>query len=228
VLAAELLHPVKPTPGLTGAPVRSAGPFGFAQGRLARAPVPTRTRPHTNWSGGYSILNDKLGDMPREISAGGVVLQQISGVWHVALIEPKKETPESASTAAKVPRKRTRAVLALPKGLVDPGEKPRAAAVREVLEETGIVAEPVTKLSDNKYVYVRTWGDGERVFKIVSFYLMRYVSGEIDNLASDMRIEVKQALWVPLAEAAKQLAYSNERKVLRQTQDYLETQGSFP
>jgi hypothetical protein len=54
---------------------------------------------------------------------------------------------------------------------------------------------------------------------------MSYVSGEIDAIPSDMRIEVKRALWVPLAEATKQLAYSNERKVLRQAKDYLETQG---
>jgi 8-oxo-dGTP pyrophosphatase MutT (NUDIX family) len=164
--------------------------------------------------------------MPREISAGGVVLRKISGVWHVALIEPQKsEPPKGTPKPAKTPRKRTRAAFALPKGLVDVGEKPQAAAVREVLEETGIVAEPVTKLSDNKYVYVRTWGDGERVFKIVSFYLMRYVSGEIDDLAADMRIEVTRALWVPLAGAASQLAYSNERKVLQQARDYLEAHG---
>ena len=148
------------------------------------------------------------------------MLRQISGVWQVALIEPRQENTEPAKT----PRKRSRAALALPKGLLDADEKPQAAAVREVQEETGIVAEPVTKLSDNKYVYVRTWGDGKRVFKIVSFYLMRYVSGEIENLTSDMRIEVKRALWVPLGDAASQLAYSNERKVLRQAQDYLETQ----
>jgi 8-oxo-dGTP pyrophosphatase MutT (NUDIX family) len=166
--------------------------------------------------------------MPREISAGGVVLRQISGIWHVALIEPQKTEPQKETPKpVKPPRKRTRAVLALPKGLVDPGEKPQAAALREVLEETGIIAEPVTKLADNKYVYVRTWGDGKRVFKIVSFYLMRYVSGEIDNLTSDMRIEVKQALWVLLADAPRQLAYSNERKVLRQAQDYLEAQTNF-
>jgi len=166
--------------------------------------------------------------MPREISAGGVVLRQIAGVWHAALIEPRKDELQKETTKpARMPRKRkrSRAVLALPKGLVDPGEKPHAAAVREVQEETGLVAEPVTKLSDNKYVYVRTWGDGKRVFKIVSFYLMRYVSGEIDNLTGDMRVEVKQALWVPLADATKQLAYSNERKVLRQAQDYVETRG---
>jgi 8-oxo-dGTP pyrophosphatase MutT (NUDIX family) len=157
--------------------------------------------------------------MPREISAGGVVLREISGLWHVALIEPQKE--ESSAR-----RKRSRAVLALPKGLVDPGEKPVATAVREVREETGIVAEPVTKLADIKYVYVRTWGDGERVFKVVSFYLLRYVSGEIGDIPPEMRIEVKRALWVPLNDAARQLAYSNERKVLRQACDYLEERGS--
>ena len=147
----------------------------------------------------------------------------------MALIEPQKSEPQKETPKpAKTVRRRSRAVLALPKGLVDPGEKPQAAALREVREETGIVAEPVTKLSDNKYVYVRTWGDGKRVFKIVSFYLMRYVSGEIDDLTSDMRIEVKRALWVPLADAARQLAYSNERKVLRQAQDYLETHTNFP
>src|SRR5260370_29548465 len=118
---------------------------------------------------------------------------------------------------------RSRAMLTLPKGLVDDGEKPQAAAVREVLEETGVAAEPVTKLSDNKYVYVRTWGDGQRVFNIVSFYLMRYVSGEIDTLTPDMRIDAKRALWVPLAHSSRQLAYSNKRKVLRQPQNYIET-----
>jgi|HubBroStandDraft_4_1064222.scaffolds.fasta_scaffold18125_2 8-oxo-dGTP pyrophosphatase MutT (NUDIX family) len=168
-------------------------------------------------------IPDNVSSMPREISAGGVVLREISGVWHVALIEPQKSEPHTGgSKAAKAPGKRSRAVLGLPKGLVDAGEKPQAAAIREVQEETGIVAEPVTKLADNKYVYVRSWGDGKRVFKIVSFYLMRYVSGEIDDLTPDMRIEVKRALWVPIADAARQLAYSNERKVLGQARDYLE------
>jgi 8-oxo-dGTP pyrophosphatase MutT (NUDIX family) len=162
--------------------------------------------------------------MPREISAGGVVLRQISGAWHVALIEPQREQNETTKKTT-TPRKRTRALFTLPKGLVDPGEKPPATAVREVREETGIQAEVVTKLSDSKYVYVRSWGDGGRVFKIVTFYLMRYVSGEIDDLASDMRVEVKRAIWVPLAEASKQMAYSSERKILRQAQDYLESKG---
>ncbi len=162
--------------------------------------------------------------MVREISAGGVVLREISGTWHVALIEPQKENP----VPAKPPRKRAAAALALPKGLVDPGETPQATAVREVHEETGIVAELVTKLTDIKYLYVRNWSDGERVFKIVSFYLLRYGSGDIDDVTSEMRIEVKRALWVPLAEASRQLMYSNERKVLRMAQDHLEVHGLEP
>lgn len=177
--------------------------------------------------------------MAREISAGGVVVRRINGVWQVALIEPHKddapeeeakdaaqqdEKSEKKRASKKSHRKRS-AVLALPKGIVDAGEKAQAAAVREVREETGLIAEPVTKLADNKYVYVRSWGDGERVFKIVSFYLMRYISGEIDDLKFDMRVEVKRASWVPLLDAANQLSYSNERKVLRQALEYVEAHG---
>jgi 8-oxo-dGTP pyrophosphatase MutT (NUDIX family) len=164
--------------------------------------------------------------MPREISAGGVVVRQISGAWHVALIEPQKsealkQNPEPATATVKVARKRGRSVLALPKGLVDSGEKPQAAAVREVLEETGVVAEPVTKLSDNKYVYVRTWGDGKRVFKIVSFYLMKYLSGRINDVTPAMRIEVARAKWVRLEDAAKLLAYGGEKQMARRALDYV-------
>ena len=98
--------------------------------------------------------------------------------------------------------------MCLPKGLVDPGEKALDAALREVREETGITAVPITKLADIKYVYVRSWGDGERVFKIVSFYLLRYESGTIDDIAEEMRVEVGRAKWMPLEDAPKSLAYA--------------------
>jgi len=173
-----------------------------------------------------SIIPDTVSAMAREISAGGVVLREVSGVWQVALIELQKSEAQSHTPArGKASRKRSRAVFGLPKGLVDPGEKAEGAAVREVFEETGVVAKPITKLSDNKYVYVRTWGDGERVFKVVSFYLMSYVSGEIDDLKDEMRVEVKKALWVPLIEASRNLAHSNERNVLRQAQEYIAARG---
>lgn len=172
-----------------------------------------------------------MGAMMREISAGGVVVREIEGVWNVALIQPQKEDSREKHSSSKdsqsssASRKPSRAVLCLPKGLVDAGEKAEAAAIREVFEETGIVAEAVTKLVDIKYVYVRSWGDGQRVFKIVSFYLMKYVSGDIGNISPEMRIEVERALWIPLADANKSMAYSGERKVMLQAREYLAENG---
>ena len=156
--------------------------------------------------------------MPREFSAGGVIVRRAADRWEVAVIEPRSEDRER--TTGKRPVKQ---VLALPKGLVDPGEKPEESAAGEVFEETGLRGEILTKLKDIKYVYVRTWGDKQRVFKVVSFYLLRYQSGEIDDIDSEMRIEVKRALWVPLEEAVSKLAYSVERDIIRRAQEYVKS-----
>ena len=140
----------------------------------------------------------------------------------MAAIEPQKE---AAATFPVTTRKKTsqKMLLALPKGLVDPGEKPEQTALREVEEETGLIAVPITKLGDIKYVYVRTWGDKERVFKTVSFYLLRYQSGQIDEIDPEMRIEVKRALWIPLDDAASKLAYRGEKDMVRRAQAFLKT-----
>ena len=130
--------------------------------------------------------------------------------------------PQSSPKKRAVPPK-TKTTLCLPKGLVDPGEKALEAALREVHEETGITASSITKLADIKYMYVRSWSDGERVFKIVSFYLLRYESGEIDHISQDMRVEVAQALWIPLADAPNLLAYKGEKQMARQAVEYLAT-----
>ena len=159
--------------------------------------------------------------MLREISAGGVVVRKMLDGWELAVIEPQRE----ADSAGKNDKKRQKQVLALPKGLVDPGEKPDEAAIREVREETGIEATRITKLTDIKYMYVRSWGDKQRVFKVVSFYLLDYQSGEIDQIKPDMRIEVKQALWIPLEGAERRLAYKGERESVKLAQKYL---GSHP
>jgi 8-oxo-dGTP pyrophosphatase MutT (NUDIX family) len=97
-------------------------------------------------------------------------------------------------------------VLALPKGHPDSGESSIEAATREVREETGLVAEPVEKLGDVRYWYV--W-QGERVLKIVSFFLFRYRSGSV----RDHDHEVESAEWIPLAEAPSRLAYKGEREM---------------
>ena len=157
--------------------------------------------------------------MVREISSGGVVIRYSAQGWVVAVIEPQRE-PAPDTSAKKSSQK---VVLALPKGLVDPGEKAEQTALREVLEETGIIATPIAKLTDIKYVYVRSWGDGERVFKIVSFYLLKYKSGKIGEISPEMGIEVKRALWIPLEEATTKLAYRGEREVVSRAQEYLKS-----
>ena len=161
--------------------------------------------------------------MVREFSAGGVVLRRMSGSWWIAAIEPRREPSASPGPSSRRPKKPSKAILALPKGLVDPGEKAEAAAIREVREETGITASLIGKLADTRYVYVRSWSDNERVFKIVSFFLLRYQSGHIDEVSADMRIEVRRALWLPLEEAPARLAYGGERQVVRKAQVYLES-----
>lgn len=158
--------------------------------------------------------------MVREISAGGVVLQKKDGVWWMAVIEPADAAGVVDTTKKNAPRKAKR-VYCLPKGLVDAGEKALDAATREVREETGIIADPITKLADIKYVYVRAWGDRQRVFKIVSFYLFLYQSGNIGEISEDMRIEVKEAKWIPLEDAPKLLAYRGEKQMARKAIEYV-------
>jgi 8-oxo-dGTP pyrophosphatase MutT (NUDIX family) len=138
----------------------------------------------------------------------------------MAVIEPAgspSRTTEQSRPAVKKPK----TILALPKGLVDPGEKPLETALREVYEETGVTAEMVTKLADIKYVYTRAWGDGQRVFKIVSFYLMRYRSGQINKIAPEMRIEVARAHWIRLEDAPRVLAYTGEKQMAQRALEYV-------
>lgn len=157
--------------------------------------------------------------MVREISAGGVVVRNKDGAWWMAAIELPVPVPDPAKGAV---RPKAKAVLCLPKGLVDPGEKALDAALREVREETGITTAPVTKLADIKYVYLRSWSDGERVFKIVSFYLLRYEAGRIDDVSEEMRVEVARAKWVRLEDAPKLLAYRGEKQMARKALEYVE------
>lgn len=147
--------------------------------------------------------------MEREYSAGGVVLRHRQERWWVAVIEPQGR------------RKAPATVLALPKGNVDKGETPEETAGREVREETGVEAAVVAKLRDIKYIYVRSWGDRRRVFKVVSFFLLRYRGGRIGQITLAMRREVRQARWLPLDEAPQKLSYRGERDVVKLAQEYV-------
>ncbi len=134
--------------------------------------------------------------MEREFSAGGVLVKSIRGRPMVAAIRPRGK-PEG--------------VWALPKGNLDAGERPDETALREVFEETGVRGRLVEKLGDVKYTYTRR--DRERVFKIVSFYLLRAGRGRIGDIEERMRIEVDEARWLPLDDAPRLLAYGGEREM---------------
>ena len=119
------------------------------------------------------------------------------GRWWLAVVRPRRE--------AHRPQ-----VWALPKGLVGTGESPAETASREVTEETGVEGRLVTKLGDVRYVY--TW-QGERVFKVVSFFLFRYRRGRLGDIPPEHAHEVDEARWLPLDEAPRLLAYKGEREM---------------
>jgi ADP-ribose pyrophosphatase YjhB (NUDIX family) len=133
--------------------------------------------------------------MGREFSAGGVVVRRLRGRWMLAAIRPGGKA---------------KGVWALPKGLVAEGEKPEDTALREVAEETGVEAVSLGKLGDVRYVYTRA---GERIFKIVSFYLLHYRRGRLGDLPPEVAFEVAEARWLPLVEAPSLLAYKGEREM---------------
>src|SRR5437016_12739336 len=110
--------------------------------------------------------------MQREFSAGGVLVRRLRGRWMMAAIRPAGKPP---------------GLWALPKGRIDGGESAEATALREVAEETGVAGRSLGKLGDVRYVF--TWA-GERVFKVVSFYLVRYERGRLGDLTSEFAHEV--------------------------------------
>lgn len=128
--------------------------------------------------------------MIREFSAGGLVIRNLRGRPFVAVVRVRDR------------------ILALPKGHPEPGESSQEAALREVREETGLEATPVEKLGDVRYWHSR---EGERVLKVVSFFLLRYRSGRLE----DHDHEVEEALWIPLEEAPSRLAYRGEKDMVR-------------
>ena len=133
--------------------------------------------------------------MRREFSAGVVLVRRMHGRPWFAAVRPQGKQEGT---------------WALPKGLVDPGEAPAETAIREGFEETGVHGRLVAKLGDVRYVY--TW-EGERVFKIVSFFLARASRGRIGELPRGMEVEVAEARWLPLADGPALLAYKGEREM---------------
>ncbi len=130
-----------------------------------------------------------------EFSAGGVVIDPASDPPACIVIVPTRRAADGSK------------VLTLPKGHPVARESPEAAALREVREETGVVAAVRGPLGDVRYVYQRS---GRRIAKVVRFFLMEYTSGSI----ADHDHEVEVVRWVSLEEAMTTLSYPGERDMV--------------
>ena len=131
-----------------------------------------------------------------EISAGGVIYRDAQDGPEVCLIQ---------THGGKA--------WQLPKGIVERGEEAVEAAMREVLEETGLSSELRQTLDRIEYWYVSNYDEGGpvRVHKWVYFYLLHYTGGE----TKDHDHEVDDACWFPIKEAPQLLSFENEQHVMR-------------
>ena len=129
-----------------------------------------------------------------QVSAGGAAFRLNDSGYEIALISVN-------------PSRRWQ----LPKGLIDAGETPETAALREVREEAGIETELLSKIETIEYWYV---GDnrGERVrfHKFVHFFLLKYIDGDVANHDS----EVIEARWVKAEVALELLAFKSEKEIV--------------
>lgn len=135
-----------------------------------------------------------------EHSAGGVVYRPAEPAPEIALASRRTLAGELA--------------WGLPKGLVEQGERPEDTAVREVREETGLIAEIREPLGDISYWYV--W-EGQRIRKRVSFFLMEAVGGDV----SEHDTEMEEIRWYPLAEVVGTAKYRTEKDVIRKATEAL-------
>lgn len=135
-----------------------------------------------------------------ETSAGGLVVKQDEGGILVALI-------------ARYDR-RKRLVWSLPKGHVEAGETVEQAALREVLEETGLTAKIVAPLGIIDFWFAV---EDRRIHKTVHHFLMKYQRGVL----CDDDLEVVDVAWVPLDDVSSRLAYRDERRLVAKARGML-------
>jgi 8-oxo-dGTP pyrophosphatase MutT (NUDIX family) len=129
------------------------------------------------------------------VSAGGLVFEdRPDGRW-VVLISRRNAAGHLQWT--------------LPKGGLEAGEDLEAAAIREVLEETGLRSEIREKLGVVDYWFV--WRPDEvRYHKYVHYFLMSFVDG--DTQAHDD--EAEDVVWMPIDEAIRRMTHTNERRLV--------------
>lgn len=141
---------------------------------------------------------EKSSKTERAFSAGGVVFKKDANEFKFLIIKP-------AGTER----------WQLPKGLINNGESSKETAVREIAEEGGVDAEIMTKLGESKYFFV--W-EGKKIFKTVTFYLMRYIK----DTGKGHDEEVDEAVFFPFKEAYGKLTFKDDKGLLKQAKEETE------
>jgi ATP adenylyltransferase len=103
--------------------------------------------------------------------------------------------------------------IVFPKGHVEPGESLEATAVREILEETGLVARVAAPLGTHLFPF-------RGKMRHVTYYRME----AIEETAAWPEHLGKDALLLPLDEAADHLSHPESRELLRRAREGLRTE----
>lgn len=105
-----------------------------------------------------------------------------------------------------------------PKGIIGDNkenESKEDTAVREVEEETGVIAKILKALEPVEYWY--QW-EGERRKKTVYYYSMEYISEDREKKDDEM----ENVEWLPLEEVEERLTYPSDKKVWEQAKSIVQ------
>ena len=103
-----------------------------------------------------------------------------------------------------------------PKGLIDKGEDKKTTALREVNEEGGVQAKIITELPSTEYFY---YFEGEKIKKDVTYFLMGYVSGDIE----DHDWEMEDAQWIEIDKVDEKLSFKSDKEVFQKARKLIKS-----
>ncbi len=106
---------------------------------------------------------------------------------------------------------------AFPKGHAMVGETPKEAALREVFEETGLLAEVDEGFSSQTEYWINP-----TTHKIVQYFLA-YVRKQKFTLQEE---EISEAKWLHVDNAMRLLTYEEDRSLLQEVIDYLQLRNA--